>query len=419
MQTLLLGWIFIVVNYALFYLIGILVARWFGASHFGDYSIAVASLTLIGTAATLGLGRSGLNMLSVYKHRHEWDLYHGYIRQSLHLIITISFLLGLAFLGGFTLYEKYTSAEHSHPASILVIYFVPAAGIVFFLSQVLIANKSFIYSVIIQRFQLPLQVLLFLLFFKYFITEINVSYAILAYGISWVLCSISLIVVAYFSHDKKVFESRPKYETKLWLSNAYPFLVNTFVLNSIGAGTLVLLDYLHISESDIGVYAAASRTAVLLIVLMRQSDRYFLPLIAPEIHEGNTKEVNRILRSRLKTLGILSLFFFICMILFGRNILDLFGEGFDKGYHILLIFTAGMIIDILAGISTSILQITGKNKLSLKVSLIILLSNIFLNIILIPAWGLEAAVLGVNISIASINLFAVIYLARFHGIRVI
>jgi O-antigen/teichoic acid export membrane protein len=118
-------------------------------------------------------------------------------------------------------------------------------------------------------------------------------------------------------------------------------------------------------------------------------------------------------------LGLLSLVFLIGIILFGKNILGLYGEVFTAGYHILLIFTIGIIIDTLAGISISILQFLGKNSLSLKVSFLILISNIALNIIFIPIYGLEAAVISVNISIATVNLFSAIYLIRNYRIRVI
>jgi len=82
-----------------------------------------------------------------------------------------------------------------------------------------------------------------------------------------------------------------------------------------------------------------------------------------------------------------------------------------------------MTIDTLAGISLGILQVLGKNSLSLRVSLFILIANIIanigLNILFVPIWGLEAAVILVNTSLAAVNIFPVIYLIRCHSIRVI
>lgn len=419
MRPLIVGWGFAVINYFLFYIIGIIIARWFGAADFGDYSVAVAILTLFGIAATLGLGKSSLNVLSVYREKNEWNLYHGYLRISLLLILVVSVLMGIAFLGGFSLYEKYVGTIKTHPVYLLAVYFIPAAGLVFFLSQVLIANNKFIYSVIIQRFQLPIQVLALIILFHYLIPDITIEHIVIAFGLSWVLCTISSLFVVLATHDRQILKSSPKYMTKSWLQNAYPFLFNTLVLNALGASTLILLEILHVSESDIGIYAAASRSAILLIVLMKQGDRFFLPQISISIDKNELGEINKILRTRFKYLGLISLAFFIAIVIFGKNILELFGEGFSKGYVILLIFTAGIIIDILAGISASILQILGKNSLSLKVTFLILLSNIVLNIIFIPIWGLEAAVIAVNISIAAINAFAVLYLMKNHNIRVI
>ncbi|MEK6224213.1 MAG: polysaccharide biosynthesis C-terminal domain-containing protein [Thermodesulfobacteriales bacterium] len=258
-----------------------------------------------------------------------------------------------------------------------------------------------------------------LLLFRYFIPGITIDYAVIALGISWLLCSLSSLLAAFFTHERHIFKSKPAYNARLWLSNAYPFLVNTLVLSTLSAGTLILLEVLHVSGSEIGIYAAASRTAVLLIVLMNQGDRFYLPQISIAIYNGNTDEINRILRTRFKALGLLSILFLIPIIFFGKNILGLFGEGFSKGYHILLIFSVGMTIDTLGGISLGILQVLGKNSLSLRISLFILIANIGLNILFVPIWGLEAAVILVNTSLAAVNIFSAIYLLRYHGIRVI
>jgi O-antigen/teichoic acid export membrane protein len=78
-----------------------------------------------------------------------------------------------------------------------------------------------------------------------------------------------------------------------------------------------------------------------------------------------------------------------------------------------------MTIDTLGGISLGILQVLGKNSLSLRISLFILIANIGLNILFVPIWGLEAAVILVNASLAAVNIFSVIYLLRCYGIIVI
>ncbi|MEK6224212.1 MAG: hypothetical protein N2A97_05040 [Thermodesulfobacteriales bacterium] len=114
MRPLVVGWIFTVVNHVLIFMIGVTVARWFGAADYGAYAVTVAILALLGTAATLGLGKSSLNMLSVYRQRGEWSQYHGYIRGSFFLIIAVSIILdspsweGLLFTKSISMHQVLT-----------------------------------------------------------------------------------------------------------------------------------------------------------------------------------------------------------------------------------------------------------------------------------------------------------------------
>ena len=78
MRMLIIGRIFTFASSLVMYVVSILVARRFGAAAYGDYALAVASITLFGTAATLGLGRSGLNLLRLYRESPVGSLFRIY-----------------------------------------------------------------------------------------------------------------------------------------------------------------------------------------------------------------------------------------------------------------------------------------------------------------------------------------------------
>lgn len=193
MRILFIGWIFTFTGSLLMYVVAILVARRFGAAAYGDYALAVTSITLFGTAATLGLGRSGLTLLRLYRERAEWDLYFGYIRFSIVITVVSSILLVLTLLSAFLIYDEYFPGIKHLP--LLHIYFIPIIAVVYFLIQVLIARKRFILAISILRIQFPLQVLILFIIFLTFIHDIKVKYAVIAYGISFLLCFISSIAV--------------------------------------------------------------------------------------------------------------------------------------------------------------------------------------------------------------------------------
>ena len=76
-----------VVNYGLFYLVGILLARTLGGESFGDYSVAVAAVTMAATVATLGFEKFALRSVSSYREHGDLGRLHGFLRFSLLMIV--------------------------------------------------------------------------------------------------------------------------------------------------------------------------------------------------------------------------------------------------------------------------------------------------------------------------------------------
>jgi len=243
MRILIIGWIFTFASSLVMYVVSILVARRFGAAAYGDYALAVASITLFGTAATLGLGRSGLNLLRLYRERAQWDLYFGYIRFSLIFTLLSSILLVLALLLAFLIYGKHFDGIKHVPR--LHIYFIPLAAMVYFIVQVLIARNRLILAISILRIQFPLQVLILLIIFLMLIPDITVKYAVIAFGLSCLLCFISSIVVLILTHPGSIFTIKPQYKAVYWLSLAYPYFINATVLLALPYIPLIFLKTLH------------------------------------------------------------------------------------------------------------------------------------------------------------------------------
>ena len=418
MKILLLGWIFTFTNSLLIYVIAILVARWFGAAAYGDYAVAVASITLFGTAATLGLGRSSLNILRVYRERAEWNLYYGYIRFSLIFTIVSSILLILTLIEGFGIYDKYfRSMEHN--VSRIHVYFIPLAAVVYFLYQVLIASKRFIFAITILRIQFPIVVFILLFVFQKLIPDITVKYAVIAYGLSWVLCIISLIAVFTITHTRRIYTTNVQYKARYWLSLAYPFFMNAIVLLALPYIALIILELLHYAESATGFFAAVLRTAAFVLILSRLSDRYYLPEVSSAYHRRDWEEMNRILLSRFRMLVGLCTLYLIIMFAFGKYLLGLFGEGFEDQYFILIVFTIGIILGIFGGISNNIMQVLGNKNLAFNLSFLMLVLTIAIGFVLIPPLGVEGAVITLIVSTLFVNIIEVMYLWRVHGVKVI
>lgn len=118
-------------------------------------------------------------------------------------------------------------------------------------------------------------------------------------------------------------------------------------------------------------------------------------------------------------LASLCALYVIVMILFGKDLLGLFGEGFEKKYFVLLVFTVGITLGIFCSISNNVIQVLGNKKLALYLSILMLVLFIALGLVLIPPLGVEGAVITIIISTLFVRIIEVVYLRRVHKVKVV
>ena len=93
---------------------------------------------------------------------------------------------------------------------------------------------------------------------------------------------------------------------------------------------------------------------------------------------------------------------FIFLILFSNEMLMLFGNEFNNNFA-LQILTTGVMIQALFGLGSSSLTMSGLQKYNLINGFFALLTNIILNTILIPEFGVTGAAIGTTVSLFLIS----------------
>jgi len=295
MSELIKGWLLAIASFFLLYLVSILISRWLGPSAFGDYSVAIASVTIIATAATLGLEKLSLNELPVYQQHLKWNLYYGFLRRTIGLIIIISVILALISLGVFEFYEIVFKTPINHPSRLILSYFIPIIALVYILTELLAANERYVSSVFVYRFQYSAVALILLVLLHFFFDNFAVKHAIFAYGLSWVVCIITSILILIKILPIEIWGVKPEYKTRYWLSKSYSFFVNTMVFTALNYSGIIILELFNESENVVGIYGAVAQTSFFLIMFMSTSNEYFLPRISEALDNEDSTNINKLL----------------------------------------------------------------------------------------------------------------------------
>jgi len=107
----------------------------------------------------------------------------------------------------------------------------------------------------------------------------------------------------------------------------------------------------------------------------------------------------------------------LVLILFGREILSLFGAEFRAGYETLIILTLGQLLNAFTGPVGFLMIMTGNQRIATAVEAVSTTIQIGLVIALLPGWGIEGAAVGMATATVVRNVAMFAYAWQRTGIR--
>jgi O-antigen/teichoic acid export membrane protein len=194
------------------------------------------------------------------------------------------------------------------------------------------------------------------------------------------------------TNRQKVF----KFEAKKILGFSWPlafvgfFNVVMFQINTI------MLGYFSTSQ-DIGIFGAVQRTSFAIQIIQASFNPIFAPIVADLFNRRKFSELESYFKIITNWVFMISFPLFIFLMVFPRELLNVWGSGYMAGWPSLMIISISMIINCSLGPVKNMIMMTGRSRLNLLNDGLSFLLAVVLNIILIPRYG----VLGASISFAS------------------
>jgi O-antigen/teichoic acid export membrane protein len=171
----------------------------------------------------------------------------------------------------------------------------------------------------------------------------------------------------------------------------------------------VLILGMFATATDVGIYTAAARTALLTRFLLLANSAVAAPRFAA-LHAANDKEgVTRLaVRSTMLT-TVSSVPLLLLFVVFPENILSLFGPQFEAGAQALIILSIGQFVNAATGPVGYLLNMSGFHRIEGRIAVAGAVMTAGLCFALIPLWGILGAAAANAIATASCNLLRVYY----------
>lgn len=195
--------------------------------------------------------------------------------------------------------------------------------------------------------------------------------------------------------------SRPAQQPKIgaMLRGAFPFMLIGSATVVMSRTDVIMLGLLS-STKDAGIYNVAVQGALLVQLIQNVANTVSAPEFARLYAAKDIDRLERYAVMTARSLAVIGVPVALFLIYFGADLLAFFfGPVFAVGGSTLAILAAGYCLSFAFGAPGFLLNMTGYEKISLKIVVISAFLNVGLNVALIPSLGIVGAALATAVSL--------------------
>lgn len=382
------------------FLLHLFLARALGPTGYGEFAYAAAWLALLVFVAQMGLPTSTLRFVAVYRASEAWGLLRGYSRTAWVAILAASIATALVAYSALRLGDD----SNSSMALTVGLLSLPFAALLANSSSALRSLKA------ISRSQLPTalgQPIVFgvgLLLLVWLVPSgLNAVDAMAAYVGSFVVVWLVSTTLLQRLLPTKVRETQPRYALEEW-ARVTVSLFFVGLLQTLRARSDAILLGTFAGVEDVGLYAAASRLAGLPVFGLTAVAAWVPPFIAEASAAGDRARLEQLARVSARATAAFVAPVSLALVVLGSWLLGLFGPEFPRANAALRLLLIGQLFNAATGPVGYFLTMAGHQDRVAALEAVSSAASFLLNLVLIPAFGIEGAAAGGAISNALRNI---------------
>lgn len=378
----------------------VLLARWLGIRHYGLFSLAVTVAGVTSYIVTLGLPTILTRFFPEYADRADWARARGLVRAAVRLTIVGSLAAMVLIALALVLVRQRVADQMAIDLALLLI---PLLALQSVFTALLQAEKRWSASFFPSSVIAPVTFLLAALIMRTVIDDLTIIHLIGAMLIGNV---VALTVQLYFVRSVpfgKYGSEAPVDESGMWLKAALPILLMTVFVIVMTRADLFFVD-IFATRIDVGIYAAILSVAELLELFSDAADSVASPDMGPLYEESDRTALQSLLNAVVQASFVPTVLGFLLLVVFGRELLHVFGSGFERGYTALLIMAFAQVVKGASGAPGYLLIMSGNQSRVGGLYAVTVLIDIPLLFFFTRAWGLTGAALASLITVAASRL---------------
>ena len=379
---------------AILFLSQVALARWMGADQFGIYVYAWTLVLVLGGISTAGLNVGAIRIVSELRERGAHDALRGFLLGSRVAVA----LVGTTLTGivAALVWKLAAPLAGSPWLTVSIILLAVPAYALTDLQDGICRGCGRIASALLAPYIIrPLLILggIGALHAAGYPLDATLA-ALAAVAATWIAWALQSLIVA--RELRHVAPSGPRvYLGRSWTRTTAPLLL-------MGAFDLAMqnIDVIAISNllapTDAGIYFAGAKTMALILFVHYAVGSSMASRFAAISTRGDSDALRMAVRDAVRWTFWPSLAMAAVMLALGRPLLALFGPQFVAGYPVMCILAVAILARAAIGPAESLLNMTGGQSDCARSLMIAALTNLVLNMVLTPAFGIVGAAVAVS-----------------------
>ena len=393
------------IGMVLAFLLSIFLGRTIGAEGLGIINLSNRIITLSLMFCLFGVRTVLVKNVSIGYNLKKWISIKSYMHTAyifnglLSIFIVTILLLSTPWLTK----DVFNEPRLKIPLAIAIISMVPQTFSRIFSAGVNGFRKIWQSNLVDQTLSIVI-VLIILSAFYFLNKEITIIRVAIAYAIGRLVVAVTMGV---YWNKLFSYKAQPNFILKQVLKPALPLLWISISSVIAANADAIMLGWLS-DTKQVGLYTVAARIALLTSFFLQVTNSVISPKLAGLFAENKKKEMQKMLQQTTKGLVFIAGVPLIIFIIFGKQILGLWGEEFIVSYPILVILSVGQFFNISTGCSGLLLIMCGYEKYHGYISFSFVILNLTLNYILISNYGAVGAAIASAITVIGENITKVI-----------
>jgi len=385
--------------------ITVTLARALGADGYGVYAYVYALVSMLAIPAEFGLPNLLVRETAKAFAKQEWGMIQGVWRWAGRITAILTAILILGAGVAVVIWGNQFGREQLL-TMIWGLALVPLVA----LSQLRGAALRGLHRVV--QGQLPEQVLLpgfFLLFIlgAVFIFPIGSFTPAMAMALQATAAALAFIIGAWLlwrTTPAEVRGAKAVYEGRRWLASTLPL---AFIggMQFINHRTSILILGLFADSGQVGIFRVADQMSLLISLGLQAMNMVVAPQFARLYAVGDKKLLQKLATTSARVVFFLTLLVVAAFLLLGKPFLRLvFGAEFVPAYVPLSILAIGQLANSATGSVGVLLNMTGHEQETARGMTVAAIGNVFLNLILVPLWGIIGAAIASTVTLTAWNI---------------